>query len=260
MKNVFMPSMDELYKMQELNVNLYKYILVKAIESLICSGLNYPSKGILENAKKYLKENPEIARAVCSMYPDEMIFSESARNDIELAVRLMNSDERETSGLDHLCKFDSNVLYNPVVLQKVLLLLEKELKVNPKYRFEYIGKDFCYFKKGAGTILDDIFDRKIDEQQLMFIMGNSRKDIVKSLINIEPAYAINLPVEYFKNYPTHIPDDSDVSLALGYGINNYADRYGISMSVGSEYYGKDILTNPDQNIKRLLRCIKDRSK
>ena len=95
MKEVFMPSMDELYQMQELNVNLYKYILIKAIESLVCNGLNYPSEGIFKNAPRYLRENSEIARTICSMYPDEMIYSDYARNDVELAIRLMNNREKK---------------------------------------------------------------------------------------------------------------------------------------------------------------------
>lgn len=260
MKKIFMPSMDELYKMQELRVNIYKYIFVKAVETLICNGLNYPRTGILENAPKYLRENPDMARAVCTLYPDEMLFSDCARNDVELAVRLMSSSENNKSGLDHLYRFDANILKNPVVLREAILLLEKELIKNPKYIFEYVSTDFTYWVKGTGTLLDDIFGRKISEQELMFVMGEDRKDVVRSLINIEPAYAICLPIEYFKKYPWHTPDDSDLSIAIGYGINNYANRYGVSMDIGSGYYGKDILTNPDQNVKRLLKCIKDRNK
>ena len=260
MKKVFMPSMDELYQMQEYNVNIYKYILVKAIESLICNGLNYPSKGIFANAPKYLRENPDIARAVCVMYPDEMLFSEYARNDIDLAIRLIDSIEERKTNLDHLCKLDKNVLENPRILEKAILLLEKELIENSKYRFEYAGMDLRFLNKGAGRLLDDIFSRKLSEKELMFLMGKSRQDVVRALINIEPAYAISLPLEYFSMYPTYIPDSSDISTMLGRGINNYADRYGVSMSIGNEYYGKDILTNPDQNVKRLLKCINDRNK
>lgn len=258
MKKVFMPSMDELYKMQELNVNLYKYIFVKAVESLICNGLNYPSKGIFENAPKYLRENLDMARAVCTMYPDEMIYSETSRNDIQLAISLMNSSEKRESGLDHLSKFDINVLNNPTVLKSAILLLEKELVENPKYRFEYIGKELRYLNKGAGVLLDNIFGRNIGEQELMFIAGSARKEVVKSLINIEPAYAISLPMDYFRKYPTYVADSSDVSIALGSGINNYADRYGLPIGLGIEYNGQDILTNPDKNVKRLLKCINDR--
>lgn len=260
MKEVFVPSMDELYQMQELNVNLYKYILIKAIESLVCNGLNYPSEGIFKNAPRYLRENSEIARTICSMYPDEMIYSDYARNDVELAIRLMNSREKSEPGLDHLCRFDTNVLNNPVILKNAILLLEKELNENPKYRFEYAGMDLAYLNKGAGRLIDYIFSRNIGDYELMYISGKTRNDIVKSIINIEPAYAISLPMDYFKKYPAYVPDKSDVSIMLDEGINNCAGRYGISMDAGYEYYGKDILTNPDQNVKRLLKCIKDRNK
>lgn len=260
MKKVFMPSMDELYQMQDMNVNLYKYILVKAIETLIGNGINYPNIGILENAYKYLRENPDIARAVCTLYPDEMLFSDCARKDIELGIRLMESTEKKECGLDYLCRLDADILDNPVILQKAILLLEKELIENPRYRFEYVGSERQYINKGAGKLLDNIFERNIGEQEIMFIMGEARKEVVKALINIEPAYAIKLPIDYFKMHLSHIPDSSDISIYLGSGINNYAKRYGIDMSVGNEYYGKDILTNPDQNVKRLLKCIKYRIK
>ena len=33
------------------------------------------------------------------------------------------------------------------------------------------------------------------------------------------------------------------------------ERNGISRNVGIEYYHKDIINNPDENVKRLLKCI-----
>ena len=37
MKNVFMPSMDELYRMQDLNVNIYKYLFVSCMHTFTVS-------------------------------------------------------------------------------------------------------------------------------------------------------------------------------------------------------------------------------
>lgn len=252
MKEIFMPSMDELYQMQDKGANVYKYILVKAIESIICKGVNYPDFGIFENTSDYFRENPEIARAVCSLYPDEMVYSDVARNDINLCVSLINGSNNKVSNLDYISRFDNNIIYNSVVLRNVILLLEKELSNNPKYRFDYGKEDSC-------EILDIIFNREINSQRLMFILGDARINVVKSLVNIEPTYALSLPSEYFSvgfyNNNEYIRNEY-----LNAGIANYADRYGITGSVGCEYYGKDILTNPDKDVKKLLKCINDRNK
>jgi hypothetical protein len=249
MKKVFMPSMDELYQMQDKGANIYKYIMIKAIESLVCNGLTYPSVGILKNAFNYLKEDPEIARAICTLYPEEMLYSSTARNDMELALRLMKANETRTSGLDYLCMFDPSVLSNLTILREAILLLENELKVNPKYRFEYYGSDLRFFKHGNGRLLDAIFNREISYDEIMFMPNNLREKVIASLTNIEPAYVNNFGIS-----------EREKQQYLSSGINNYADRYGVSADVGTEYVGMDILTNPDQNVKRLLRCIKDRNK
>ena len=257
MKEVFMPSMDELYQMQDRGANVYKYILVKAIESIICNGLNYPSKGMLENAPKYLRENPEIARAVCTLYPDEMVHSETARNDINLAVKLMDYKGYKENGLDYLCRFDSSVLTNTQVLTNAILKLEKELNNNPIYRFEYVGSDLAYPNEKNERLLDKIFNGEINDNELMMILHNIRGTVVKSLVNIEPVYAIRLSDDYLMSEFY----DKNEHIRVQYlhsGILNYAKRFGISHSVGTEYYGKDILTNPDTNVKRLIKCINDR--
>ena len=86
MKKVYIPTMDELYQMQDMTngQSIYKYILIKAIESLVIDGVNYPNKGILKNAYKYLKENPDIAYAICRMYPSEIKYSEPGKYVVEI--------------------------------------------------------------------------------------------------------------------------------------------------------------------------------
>ena len=98
MKQVYVPTMDELYLIQDevTGYNLYKYLLVKAIESLIMEGINLPNKGILKNAYKYLRENPEIAYAVCRLYPEEIKYSEYARNDMDLCEELITNEDLQT--------------------------------------------------------------------------------------------------------------------------------------------------------------------
>ena len=89
MKRVFIPSMNELYQMQDMKVNLYKYLLVKAIELITVQGVNHPGNGILKNTYSYLKEEPCIASAICSMYPEELKHSLIATADIDLCLNLI---------------------------------------------------------------------------------------------------------------------------------------------------------------------------
>ena len=240
MKEVFMPSMDGLYQMQDKGANVYKYLLVKTIESIICDGLNYPSKGMFENVPEHLRENPEIARAVCSLYPDEMIYSEIARNDVDLAIKLMSCVGYKESGLDYLCRFDEGVLSNAVVLANAILKLQEELSNNPSYRFEYAGWELIYSKKGAGRLLDKIFNCEIDNCDLSMLFESVKDEVVRAIVNIEPFYAIRLSDDFFSN-ACYSRNEYIRREYLQSGIANYAERYGISSIVGTEFFGKDIL-------------------
>ena len=99
MKKVYIPTMDELYQMQDITDghSIYKYILIKAIESLIIDGINYPNKGMLKSAYKYLRENPDIAYAICKLYPEEIKYSEYAKNTrnqyLQQQINSMEYDE-----------------------------------------------------------------------------------------------------------------------------------------------------------------------
>ena len=104
MKKVYVPTMDELYQMQDITCghSMYKYILIKAIESLIIDGINNQNKGILKHAYKYLRENPDIAYAICSLYPEEIKYSEYAKNDTILCLDLIMAQTPATIGEETL--------------------------------------------------------------------------------------------------------------------------------------------------------------
>ena len=101
MKKVYVPTMDELYLMQDISngQSMYKYILIKAIESLIITGINFKDKGILKKAYKYLRENPNIAYAICSLYPEEIKYSEYAMNDIDLCLNTINRKNNQNRNI-----------------------------------------------------------------------------------------------------------------------------------------------------------------
>jgi len=249
-KKVYIPTEEQLYQMQDMGANVYKYLLVKAIETLALDGVKYPPKGMLKNAYKYLRENPEIAYAICMMYPEEMIYSETAREDIDLALDIMEKEEDRTIyNLDNLVYFKNDVLNNCLVGEKTISILADKLSDNPKYRFEYKDIEFVGHDEKNHPILiynkllNDIFGCRYGNPKF------ERDCIVKKLITIEPAYALRFE-EQLK---------TDAVGLLRTGVNDYARRYGV-YNVGYEYQNKDILTNPNEDVKRLVKCINNGEK
>jgi len=250
-KQVYVPSEEELYQMQDMGANVYKYLLVKAIETLAMDGIKYKNKGMFKNAYKYLRDNPEIAYAICKMYPEEMIYSETAREDIDLAIDItLKSDDRKIYRLDNLVYFENDVLNNCNVGEQAIYILKNKLPFTPQYRFEY--KDFVFLGYDKSNhpilkynkLLNDIFGCKYGNPKF------EKKDVIEDLITIEPAYALR--------YEEQLKTDA-VGL-LRSGVNDYARRYGISNDVGYEYNKKDILTNPNEDVKRLVKCINNGEK
>ena len=243
MKQVYVPTMDELYLIQDevTGYNLYKYLLVKVIESLIMEGINLPNKGILKNAYKYLRENPEIAYAVCRLYPEEIKYSEYARNDIDLCEELITNEDLQSKtiyNLDNLHHFENGlgVLSNREILINSAKLLSRELPKNPRYRFEY----------KENILLDNIFSCNIERQDVL-----GRQCV--HFLNIDPAYTIKFDEEQLI---THISPYQNRSKLLERSINTYLERYGVAGIIESyQYKDKDILTNPDTEVKKLLKCI-----
>lgn len=234
-KKVFIPSMDELYIMQDMGANIYKYLVVKVIETLALEGINCPNKGMLKSAYKYLREDPYIASAICMMYPEEIKYSEIESNDVNLCLRLLKQ-EIKNSGcqLDCLSNFALSVIGNVNVLGEVIITLEKELSNNPKYRFEYQEND----------LIRRIINREVTDDDLMML-----RPIALKLLNIEPAYGITLSDWYFDK--GGYERDEKVCTA----VHSYADSYGIPRCVGTQYGGMDILTDQSTEVKRLIKCI-----
>ena len=229
MKNVFMPSMDELYQMQDMGANVYKYLLVKAIETLAVDGINYPNKGMLKSAYKYLREDPYIAPAICMMYPEEIKYSEIASMDVNLCLKLLDQEQDTKCKLDYLSNFDSIVLDNTLVVGRTITALEEELQNNPKYRFEYQDNE----------LLRRIFNRELTDIDLMGL-----ETLTDELLFIEPAYGLSFGDRYFKN------NEYDRPARVSKAVSDYADNYGIPRYVGTEYLNKDILTNQSTEVKK----------
>lgn len=243
MKKVFMPSMDDLYKMQDMGCNIKLYLYAKAIEALCIEYNNYYNKdSILRHEFKYIQEDEIISHAVCSMYPKEIEYSAIAKYDTSLASLLITKDlNNDIYRLDNLSRFTT--LAAEPQTAKVIDILCNELVNNPKYRFEYR-------QTLLNTVLDDIFMGKIEVKEVYPYDSTSlREEYIRKLAKIEPFYAMQSM------------DDSKRAYYLKYAIIDYINRYGFNYnlpSISSGYYSeekKDILTNQSTEVKRLFRCI-----
>jgi len=238
MKKVYMPSMDKLYEMQELvgGNNLYNYLLIKTIETLIITGTNYQNRGIIKNEYNYIKENIDIVRSICYMYPDELrnLNPNIYRYDVLLCELLLNKEEDYSiCKLDDLFRFSESVNYNHQIIKSVIDTLYEKLINYPQYRFEYL----------KSPLLESIFSVDTEKFEVF------NEDIIKKLIAIEPSYALELPDKCYlwEGLKEH---------KLLFGLSEYEKRYRINPIVGAEYSGLNILTNPDTNVKRLIKTIK----
>ena len=144
MKKVYMPTMDELYLMQDMGFDLYKYLLAKAVESLIMDVKVYGNgdKSILQGAYKYLREHPEISCSICKLYPEEIMYSRYAESENRLCYDLINpryNQDRSIYNLDNLSYFENGygVLNHMSIISKTISTLSEKLEVSPRYRFEY---------------------------------------------------------------------------------------------------------------------------
>lgn len=236
MKKIYFPDMDKLHQIQYLvgGDNTYRYLLVKAIESLIVDGINYPNKGILKSAYKYIKENPDIVHSICLLYPEELAYTEIGKYDAELcSILISQNTDKSICALDNLANFSESVNFNIGIVNKTVNTLQQKLTDYPQYRFTY----------QESPLLRSIFS--VDSQKF----DNCDNDVVIGLTTIEPAYAISFNRQRYLN-------EQQRQNSLLDGIRKLSLRYNISQTCGSEYRSKDILTNQDQEVKRLIKTIK----
>lgn len=237
MKEMYVPTMEELYLMQDVGSNIYRYLVAKVVERLILEGINTPAKGMLKSTYKYLRENYDVASAVCSLYPEEMQYSEILKYDSSFCLKLIEEPKPLDRSLDNLSYFDEGTLSNVSVMNKTITRLNKVLIDNPKYRFTY----------KQSKLLDDIFLGRVN-------LDNIGYDEKMLLLSIEPAYL----VKYYQNYLKSFEGTKDLKQVLEYGIFDFCYRYNVSNCLGSEYKGKDILTNQPTEVKRLIKCINNK--
>ena len=237
MKEMYVPTMDELYLMQDMGSNIYRYLVAKVVERLILEGVNTPAKGMLKSTYKYLRENYDVASAICSLYPEEMQYSEILKYDSSFCLKLIEEPKPLDRSLDNLSYFDEGTLSNVSVMNKTITRLNKVLIDNPKYRFTY----------KQSKLLDDIFLGRVN----LDTIGYDEKILLAS---IEPAYL----VKYFEYYSSLLKGTKTPDEVLKTSIFDYCHRYDIANWLGQKYRNKDILTNQPTEVKRLIKCINNK--
>lgn len=237
MKKLYVPTMEELYTMQDMGANVYKYLMIKAVESIVLEGKNYPSKGILKNAYKYVQEDPYLSYMISLMYPSEVQYSKISQDNISLVSRLIGEQEptRTIYNLDRLVMFSDKTLQDPNVIDGVLSVLNANIDVTPQYRFDYKYNE----------LLERIFSTKLAKGLEM-----NSFDPTDILAKIEPGYALALTDEFFKG--------TSREKILKNAIDAYATRYGFINPTTLDYDLEEI--NPETKLdskeaKRLIRCI-----
>lgn len=232
MKKIYIPTEEELKKIQQLSGNdkLYMYILTKVVEKMLNEGM------IIKNGDKELITIPEIASAICYVYPQEIMYSDIAKQDLNLFMRLIERiPNNSVEYFEYLFDASTTIQYDQNLVSKLITLLCQRLHDNPRYRFNYKESD----------ILNSIFE--ID--YLRF--NNYNNETKDNLMTIDPIYLIKF-LEDSKIDRDIIRESGN---RLSDKINTYSSRYGINKEIGFNYRTRDILKRPDEKVKKLVRFM-----
>lgn len=236
MKKLYIPTMEELKLMEDMGANVYKYLLIKTVESLVLDGRNYPSKGVLKNAYKYLQEDPYISYMISLLYPSEVQYSKVSSANVSLCARLITQPQQDRSiyTLDRLASFPKETIHDSVIVDSTLMQLDQNLARTPQYRFEY----------QTSSLLEDVFSTEL--AKTIEMNGFIPTEV---LSKIEPGYALALSDEFFEG--------TSREEVLKKGLEEYTKRYGF---VGENALDYDLMIESDirlenEKTKRLIRCI-----
>lgn len=236
-REVLVPIKTDLAFLDRENVNVYNYLRAKAIETIVMYGIRYPAWGMLKNSYKTTRENEDIARGICRLYPEEIKYSDIVKNDSSLCLDLLDkNNDRSIYNLDNLSYFSTSTQSNRQVVIKTLDTLREKLTNTPQYRFEYKHSE----------LLDNIFNGK--GFSYLYLFYGTNYPIIETLMDIDPIYAYSRTLD-LENKTAHN--------YLETAMKNYLERYGIDNEEYPEYQKKGSckIFNPDVKTKRLLRCI-----
>ena len=119
-------------------------------------------------------------------------------------------------------------------------------KCKPSLVVGFLWDDNFTYKQSK--LLDDIFLGRVNN------LDNIKYDEKILLTSIEPAYV----AKYYEYYSSLLDGTKTPDEVLRNSIFDYCNRYNVSNCLGSEYKGKDILTNQPTEVKRLIKCINNK--
>lgn len=225
MKKIYIPTYEELITIESYkNASVYKYILAKVVEKLLSTNT------YINAMDASLREIKELTNAICYIYPQEIRLQAPNAKDKQLCMHLLDKHPSDKiHNLDNLARFDNDVLLDYGITIQVIDILYKELSHNPAYRFTY----------QENSLLNDIFTANHER------FANLPTITLSKLIEIEPIYGLRYPNQ------TKVADNTRLAVA----IDEYTSKYGISYAIGREYIGKDIVNNPDNKVKTLIKYL-----
>lgn len=178
---VYIPTLEELEKLQSFGINIYNYILAKVIETIIMEDIIYEESDMFEILDS-LDYDKNIIYAICKMYPQKISESIITSKDSQLIERLIRKIGREDRVIykldDYLMNCDESILFEESVITSTIDFIAAHISSCPKYRFDYMGPN---------KLLDNIFGCKLSELKL-------KPNTQDNLISIEPIYAVKLGI------------------------------------------------------------------
>lgn len=236
MKKVYIPTEEEIEKLNSVGVNTYNYLLSKVTETLIMKDVIYEDIDMFEYVYENLSEYPEILYSIARIYPDRISLSNIASKDINLLRMLtkkIKNQDTSIYNLDYITQFSEELLEEPdlIVLKNVASVLADKLISTPRYRFEY---------KGPNILLDNIFTCELPK-------NIDTTELLSYLMTIDPIYATKQDISCF--YQTD-KKNKTIPFELTRGMTQYNIRYGMETDI------------QDKNIKRekskkLIRCLNE---
>lgn len=237
MKKVYIPTEEDIAKLNSLGLNTYNYLLSKVTETLIMEDVIYEDIDMFEYVYKNLSEYPEILYSISRMYPERIVDSELASKDINLCRKLTEKLPHQDNSIYHLDTItyfnqELPIVADPVILKNVVKILSDKLLLTPRYRFDY---------KEPNTILDNLFACELPKCL-------ETSEILSALISIDPIYATKLDITELYKIENKI---RTIPFELSRGMFNYNHRYGME----TEIKEKDIQIKKS---KKLIRCLEER--
>lgn len=232
MKKVYIPTEEELHKLENIGVNTYYYLLSKTIESIIMADVIYEEEDMFDVAYEEFSDYPQIIYSIAKMYPERIAESVRASNDMQLCKKIILTlvqNDRSIYGLDQMKYFQEEVLRDKEVISLIIDTLSCKLHTSPRYRFEY---------NSPNEVLDKIFACEVDTESM-------DEDTLGALSFIDPIYLAKT---------CDLIEDKEMAKKAKKSIIRYANIYGLNAHL-IEYLKPNILVENNEKIKRMIRCL-----